>query len=260
MSIQTNKIIHIHDEKVFGATTLKDCSLPEKNNMALHVCMNPEDVMINRKNMANELNMPLENWALPWQKHTNNAYQVTSKDKGKGAFDKDTSIMNVDAVYTTEPNILIGVFTADCLGILVVDETTPCICAIHSGWKGTTLEITKKTLQELLKKQLIHPETTHVYFSPSIQYDSLEVGMEVVDMMKQISMDTTPFIRYAPNNKAYIDNQGINIEMCKELGIPDKNIHPNSYDTKKEMDTCFSYRNDKQTGEHFTFGYIKKPD
>ena len=51
--------------------------------------------------------------------------------------------MNVDAVYTTEPNILIGVFTADCLGILVVDETTPCICAIHSGWKGTTLEITK---------------------------------------------------------------------------------------------------------------------
>ena len=27
--------------------------------------------------------------------------------------------------------------------------------------------------------------------------------------------------------------------------------------TKKEFDTCFSYRNDKQTGEHFTFGYIK---
>lgn len=57
--------------------------------------------------------------------------------------------------------------------------------------------------------------------------------------------------------KAYIDNQGINIEMCKELGIPEKNIHSSKYDTKKEFDTCFSYRNDKQTGEHFTFGYIK---
>ena len=32
---------------------------------------------------------------------------------------------------------------------------------------------------------------------------------------------------------------------------------PSKYDTKKEFDTCFSYRNDKQTGEHFTFGYIK---
>lgn len=257
MSIQTNKIIHINNEHIFGATTLKDITLPEKNNTALHVCINPEAVMINRKRLAEELNMPLDHWALPWQKHTNNMAHVTSNDKGKGAYDKNTSIMNVDAVYTTEPNILIGVFTADCLGILVVDETTPCICAIHSGWKGTTLEITKKCLSELIEKDLIHPEFCHIYFSPSIQFDSLEVGMEVVEQMKQISIDTTPFIRYMPNEKAYIDNQGINIEMCKELGIPEKNIHPSKYDTKKEFDTCFSYRNDKQTGEHLTFGYIK---
>lgn len=257
MSIQTNKIIHINNEHIFGATTLKDITLPEKNNTALHVCIDPEAVMINRKRLAEELNMPLDHWALPWQKHTNNMAHITSSDKGKGAYDKDTSIMNVDAVYTTEPNILIGVFTADCLGILVVDETTPCICAIHSGWKGTTLEITKKCLSELIEKNLIHPESCHIYFSPSIQFDSLEVGMEVVEQMKQISIGTTPFIRYMPNEKAYIDNQGINIEMCKELGIPEKNIHSSKYDTKKEFDTCFSYRNDKQTGEHFTFGYIK---
>lgn len=143
MSIQINKIIHINNEHIFGATTLKDIALPEKNNTALHVCIDPKAVMINRKRLAEELNMPLDHWALPWQKHTNNMAHITSSDEGKGAYDKDTSIMNVDAVYTTEPNILIGVFTADCLGILVVDETTPCICAIHSGWKGTTLEITK---------------------------------------------------------------------------------------------------------------------
>ena len=110
---------------------------------------------------------------------------------------------------------------------------------------------------ELIEKDVIHPKSGHVYFSPSIQFDSLEVGMEVVEQMKQISIDTTPFIRYMPNEKAYIDNQGINIEMCKELGVPAQNIHPSVYDTKKELDTCFSYRNDKQTGEHFTFGYIK---
>lgn len=258
MSTQTNKIIHINDDIVFGATTLKDNSLPEKNNMALHVCINPKDIMLNRKRLSKELNLSLDNWALPWQKHTNNMARVTLEDKGKGAFDKDTSIMNVDAVYTTEPNILIGVFTADCLGILVVDETTPCLCAIHSGWKGTTLEITSKCINELIYKELIHPASCHVYFSPSIQYDSLEVGMEVVDEIKKIHIDTKPFIRYMPNNKAYIDNQGINIEMCKQLGIPQSQIHPSPYDTKKELDTCFSYRNDKKTGEHFTFGYIKK--
>ena len=254
---QMNKIIHINNEKAFGCTTLKDKSLPEQNNTALHVCINPEEVMKNRVRLSKELKMPLENWALPWQKHTNNMARITSADKSKGAFDKDTSIMNVDAVYTTESNILIGVFTADCLGILVIDETTPCLLAIHSGWKGTTLEITSKCIQELIDKNLLHPQSTKVYFSPSIQYDSLEVGMEVVEQMKKIKTDTTPFIRYMPNDKAYIDNQGINVQMCKDLSIPEENIFPSKYDTKKELDTCFSYRNDKKTGEHFTFGYLK---
>lgn len=54
MSIQTNKIIHINNEHIFGATTLKDITLPEKNNTALHVCIDPEAVMINRKRLAEE--------------------------------------------------------------------------------------------------------------------------------------------------------------------------------------------------------------
>lgn len=251
-----NKIIHINN-KIYGATTMKDLNKPEANNMALHVCVDPKKVMKNRHILEKELQISLDHWALPWQKHTNHMYEVTQKDQGKGAYSKDTSIMNVDAVYTTTPNILIGVFTADCLGILVVDETTPCLLAIHSGWKGTTLEITSKCIQELMNKQLLHPETTHIYFSPSIQYDSLEVGMEVVEAMKQIKTNTEPYIQYMPNDKAYIDNQGINIQMCLDLNIPKENIHPSSYDTKKEPTTCFSYRNDKKTGEHFTFGYIK---
>ena len=56
MSIQTNKIIHINNEHIFGATTntLKNIALPEKNNTALHVCIDPEAVMINRKRLAEE--------------------------------------------------------------------------------------------------------------------------------------------------------------------------------------------------------------
>ena len=44
MSIQKNKIIHINNEHIFGATTLKNIVLPEKNNTALHVCIDPEAV------------------------------------------------------------------------------------------------------------------------------------------------------------------------------------------------------------------------
>lgn len=250
-----NKIVHINTNRVFGATTLKEITAPEFNNTALHVCINPREVMKNRVELEKET-IALDNWALPWQKHTANIYRVTADDKGKGAFDKDTSIMEVDAVYTTEPNTLIGVFTADCVGILLVDETTPCIATIHSGWKGTVQAITDKCVKELLEQNLINPKTTKAYFSPSILFDSLEVGMEVVEQIKQLPFDVEPFIRYMPNEKAYIDNQGLNIQMLKNNGIT--HIYPSLLDTKKEFTTCFSYRNIKKTGEHFTFGYIKE--
>ena len=251
------KITYIDNEIVLGATTLKDTSALENNNMALHVCIDPDKVMQNRKQLAKELDMPLDHWALPWQKHTVNIYEVTYSDKQKGAFDKDTSILNVDAVYTKDKGILIGVFTADCVGILLVDESKPCICCIHSGWKGTAQAITDKCVKELIQTKMIDPKTTKAFFSPSILFDSLEVGMEVVDQIKKLDFDTEPFIRYMPNNKAYIDNQGLNIQMLLNNGFEANNIYPSKLDTKKELNDCFSFRNDKKTGEHFTFAYLK---
>lgn len=255
MSTLTNSIIHLDNETVFAATTMKNVELPEKNNMALHVCINPEEIMKNRIRLQEELQLPLENWALPWQKHTANLARVTIEDRGRGATDANTSIMETDAVFTTEKNTLIGVFTADCIGLVLVDETTPCICTIHSGWKGTAQAITYKSAKYLIEQGFMKPENIKAYFSPSIQYDSLEVGMEVVEMMKQLPFDLTDCIRYMPNEKAYIDNQGINIKMLKELGI--HQIYPSSLDTKKERETCFSYRAERPTGEHFTFAYLK---
>lgn len=250
-----NKLVYENNEKIYAATTMRNLSYPEGNNMALHVCLNPEDVLKNRQQLAQEINLPLDHWALPWQKHTANIYRITKEDLGKGSLDANTSILNTDAVYTTEANILIGVFTADCVGLLLVDETTPCIAAIHSGWKGTVQGITDKTVKELIEKNLIHPESTKAYFSPSLLFNTLEVGMEVVDQLKENHIDMEGCIRYMPNEKAYIDNQGMNILMLKKYGIQE--IFPSSYDTKPN-EHCFSYRRDgKQTGEHFTFGYIK---
>lgn len=250
-----DKLIHINNDQVYAATTMKVLDFPEHNNMALHVCQNPKDIMINRTRISEELNMPLEHWALPWQKHTANIARVTKEDQGKGSVDKDTSIMNVDAVYTTEKETLIGVFTADCVGLVLYDPTTPCIATIHSGWKGTVQAITYKCAKELINQGLIHPETTQAFFSPSILFDSLEVGMEVVDMLKENHIDMTDCVRYMPNNKAYIDNQGMNIRMLNQLGITQ--IKPSTYDTKTNPH-CFSYRNEgKKTGEHFTFAYLK---
>ena len=220
---------------------MKDRTKPDQNNMALHVCNDPQGVLENRRQLEKET-LPLDRWALAWQKHTDQFYHVTHKDIGKGAFDKHTSILNVDALYTTEPEILIGVFTADCLGILVYDPTTPCVCTIHSGWKGTVQKITDKTVSHLIQKQLLHPQTTQVYFGPSLQFDSLEIGQDVIEQIQTIDMDTAPFLKQISDDKALFDNQGLNIQMLKDLKIPLENIHPIYYDTLKDTHDTFSYR------------------
>lgn len=252
------KQIVYQNNDIYAATTLKDLQAPEKGNQALHVCIDPDEVLKNRRELAKEIGLDVSRWALPWQKHTANFYEVKEEDISKGSLDKNTSIMNTDALYTTLKNVLIGVYTADCVGLLIVDEKTPCIAAIHTGWKGTCQEIAYKTLKHLMDKNLIDPKRAKAYFSPSILFDSLEVGMEVVEQIKDIkSVNTDPFIRYAANEKAYIDNQGINGQMLKNLGFLEENIHLSSIDTKKDLENGFSFRNDKKTGEHFTYAFIK---
>ena len=250
------------DTTVYGAVTLKDQSAPEQNNMALHVCQDPKAVLKNRIALCETTGIPLKNWALSWQKHTANRAEVKREHKGRGATKKETSLMDVDALFTHEPNVLIGVFTADCVGILLCDEQTPCVCAIHSGWKGTAQAITYHTVKALAENGDLVPARTKAFFSPSIFFDSREVGKEVVEpieaMGREIDLDVEPFIRRVNGGKAYIDNQGLNIEMLRRLGVRD--IVPTGLDTKKEPADCFSYRNDKQCGEHFTYGFIKKEE
>ncbi|MCF0260814.1 MAG: laccase domain-containing protein [Erysipelotrichaceae bacterium] len=249
--------------RIHGGITMRDLSAPENGNQALHVCQNPEEVLKNRRALAEET-LPLERWALIWQKHTDNFVRVDSSHAGRGALDKNDSIMNADAVYTTDPEVLIGVYTADCLGLLLCDESTPLVGAIHSGWKGTVRNIVYKTLRYLLEENLVHPETLQVFFSPSIGYDSFEIGPDVREQLlesgKEIGLDYSDLFKKGEEDRWFADHQAMNLRVLHLLGIPEQNIHSSSTDTKT-TDTAFSFRRDQScTGEHFTYGWISKEE
>ena len=64
------------------------------------------------------------------------------KSNGKSIKDEEG-----DAIITNEKNVIIGVFTADCVPIILIDEENGVIAAIHSGWRGTFESITLKTIE-----------------------------------------------------------------------------------------------------------------
>ncbi|MBP3853022.1 MAG: laccase domain-containing protein, partial [Erysipelotrichaceae bacterium] len=216
-------------------------------------CTDSNQVIANRIRLAAST-LPLERWALACQEHTDVCRPVNTNDLGKGTLVYETGLPACDALYTTQPDVLIGVMTADCVGILLTDPTTPCLAAIHSGWPGTLASITKKTVASLIRQGLLHPETTTAFFSPSILFSSFEVGMDLVDRFIERGFDLEGCVRQVSEEKAYLDNQGLNEKMLKECGIT--KIHLSKIDTKTHPDLCFSYRN-KDIGRHFTYGYIK---
>lgn len=129
--------IYLNTTQFISGITMKDVSENENNNMALHVCENPEQIVENRQRLASSLSCELNDFVCANQTHSSNFHRVTLEDKGRGATQMDTAIKDTDALYTYEPNLLLCSFVADCVPVIFHDKVNGLIGVIHSGWQGT---------------------------------------------------------------------------------------------------------------------------
>lgn len=84
----------------------------------------------------------------------------------------------VDGVVCTEPGVLIGVHTADCLPLLMADLEAGVIAAVHCGWRGTVAGIARNAV-EVMARCGARPERIRAGMGPCICPDCFEVGEEV---------------------------------------------------------------------------------
>lgn len=90
----------------------------------------------------------------------------------------------VDAIVTNVKGLTIGVKTADCVPILVYDNSQKVIAAIHSGWKGTIANITGCVIEIMRKEFDSSPRDIKAVIGPCIHLESFEVGDEVYHAFK----------------------------------------------------------------------------
>ena len=57
-----------------------------------------------------------------------------------------------DAIITNQEKLPIGILTADCVPILIYDNISNTIAAVHAGWKGAYKGIVNKVINFMLKK------------------------------------------------------------------------------------------------------------
>ena len=244
--------IYVNTEKIIAGITMKDKAELENNNMALHACKIPSNVVKNRQKLADYLQCDLETFVCANQTHSSNFHKVTLGDKGRGSKEIDTAIPDTDALYTYEPNLLLCSFTADCVPVIFYNEVNGLIGVIHSGWQGTVKEITLKVFEHL--KQVEHCDLidVHVQIGAALSQDKFEVDIDVYEKFKELGY-ADDFIYYNDQtNKFHIDNQLTVKKQCELAGIPTDQITIDQTCTYVNPDG-FSYRQDKQDGRHLSF-------
>ncbi|MFA6808263.1 MAG: laccase domain-containing protein, partial [Eubacteriales bacterium] len=84
-------------------------------NLGLHVGDSKVDVLNNRKEFLSLFDCSLKDCIIGEQVHGVKVENVTIEDCGKGAFDSDTALSETDGMLTTEHNVGLMSFFADCV-------------------------------------------------------------------------------------------------------------------------------------------------
>jgi purine-nucleoside/S-methyl-5'-thioadenosine phosphorylase / adenosine deaminase len=172
-----------------------------------------------------------------------------------------------DALLTGAPEILLGVQTADCVPILLVDIEHRCAAAVHAGWRGTLQRIAAKTAGRMQMEFGSRPERLLAALGPAIGACCYEVGGEVVrgfaaQFPNAREWFDGPFDALAgaepsidlewlsgappghppPEVRARLDLLAANRALLEQAGLARKNIFCAGLCTACRSDLFFSYR------------------
>ncbi len=109
-----------------------------------------------------------------------------------------------DALVASRPGELVGVKTADCLPVLVVDKRKRVVAAVHAGWRGMAKRIVEKTVGEMRRHYGCEPRDLRAAVGPGIRVCCYEVGPEVLGEFASQFVDADRFCRPDAANPALI--------------------------------------------------------
>lgn len=127
-----------------------------------------------------------------------------------------------DAIISNNKNVIIGVFTADCVPVILVDEVKKVSAAIHSGWRGTFNSITLKTIEKMKSEFKCNSKNIKAYIGPHIRSCCYEVSKELKEKFLEKKKEIKESDLFNKNN--------LNLEECilndlSNSGVKEENIN-----------------------------------
>jgi purine-nucleoside/S-methyl-5'-thioadenosine phosphorylase / adenosine deaminase len=168
-----------------------------------------------------------------------------------------------DASITNRPGLLLGVQTADCVPILLVDPKQRAVAAVHAGWRGTLARIVSKTVGQMQMRFRSKPADLLAAIGPSIGGCCYEVGTEVATQFTSQFVDAADYFdelrtgdepdplqwlnmmppgHQPPPKNVLLDLRKANRSQLLTAGLRENNIFVSDLCTACRRDLFFSYR------------------
>ncbi len=144
-----------------------------------------------------------------------------------------------DALISGSSGLAVGVKTADCVPILLVDKSRCVVAAIHAGWRGTVREIVKLTIGRMHDQYGSDPADIFAAIGPAIGSCCYEVGPEVARQFTPWNRDFA-----FTEAKEHLDLAGINLKQLLAAGVPEWQTALAGICTKCRNGEYFSFRNE----------------
>jgi polyphenol oxidase len=146
-----------------------------------------------------------------------------------------------DGMVTATRGIALGVFTADCVPILIVDYERGIGAALHAGWRGILADIVAAGVRAMVALGA-RPHEMRAAMGPAIGGCCFEVDSDLAERFARSIPHARAQTRAGNPGKAYMDLRAIARGQLERTGVPPGEITTIGPCTKCAADRYFSRR------------------
>ncbi len=175
------------------------------------------------------------------QIHSDRIFCVTAEDALLDLY--DTTPFEGDALISRDKDVVLFSYYADCTPILLYDPVQEAIGAVHSGWRGTSLNIAGKTVRAMQEAFGTNPADLRLAIGAGICPQCFETHEDVpLAFREQFGSCMDGHISPIAGGKFQVNLKGVIWDCLLEAGIFPQHIEVSGHCSCCEPDLFWSHR------------------
>lgn len=195
----------------------------------------------NFRRICAAMGVDMERVVISAQTHTDNVYNVTAADCGRG-ITRERGYTDVDGLITDCPGVVLCTQYADCVPLFFVDPVRRVVATSHAGWRGTAAGIAAVTVERMVSDYGCRREDILAGIAPSIGKCCFEVDTPVYDAFTKVAVFDDTCFTADGGDKYHIDLWEVNRRHLLAAGVTPEHITVTDLCTRCYPEVLWSHR------------------